>query len=102
MKLRIFVISLIAITSVFISGCATFGKYQEQAEEKVLLYLRENGTEKTDKYIDKLVVEGKLTEYQAVKLKEIIHSALAKVEEVLAEKVEGTKEPEVVVPEVTE
>ncbi|MDD3399409.1 MAG: hypothetical protein PHW93_07435 [Candidatus Methanomethylophilaceae archaeon] len=91
MKLKTFIISIITFLCIFSTSCATFDKYQEQAEEKVLLYLRENGTEKTDKYIDKLVVEGKLTEYQAIKLKDIIHSALAKVEEVLAEKVEESK-----------
>jgi len=90
MKKSFLILVIIALSAV-LTGCATFGKYQEQAEEKVLLYLRENGTEKTDKYIDKLVVEGKLTEYQAIKLKDIIHSALAKVEEVLAEKVEESK-----------
>lgn len=75
-------------------GCSTFKKYQISAEEKVLMYLRENGTEKTDKYIDKLVAQDKLTVYQADKLKEIIHSALTRIEDVLAEKVEP-KEPDV-------
>lgn len=88
---------MLAVASVVLlagSGCAYLKSYQASAEERVLLYLRENGTVKTDKYIDKLVTEGKLTQYQADKLKDIIHSTVDKIKEVLAEKVEGSAEPE--------
>lgn len=96
---------MLAVASVVLlagSGCAYLKSYQASAEERVLLYLRENGTVKTDKYIDKLVTEGKLTQYQADKLKEIIHSAIEKVKEILEEKVEDSAEPETSAEQPTE
>ena len=92
MNVKFFCSAVVVCFAIFFTGCLSMEKYQMKAEEKVLLYLRENGTTKTDKYIDKLVVEEKLTKYQADKLKEIIHSALAKIEDVLAEKVEPTED----------